>query len=351
MNFVTRYWYQSERKSPFYLRILSQVYSAVSAKRRQAFLRKTKPAYRAPVTVVVVGNITAGGTGKTPLVIYLAQFLKQQGRQPGIISRGYGGKASHYPLEVEATSKADIVGDEPLIISRQTQCPMFVGPDRQADIKTLLVKYPQTDIILCDDGLQHYALDRDIEIVVIDSKRLFGNEKLLPAGPLREPLLRLNEVDVQVCNGIVPSALEAQYSGSVFSMALRPAYVYNLKDRSMTKSLAEFAGQKMHAIAGIGNPQRFFDVLIENGLDIIAHEFSDHHQYKKSDLMFEPDLPVIMTEKDAVKCQQYKMTDCWVSTVDTQLGEGFDKMFLELLKKKELQPGSDTDSDIGSEKN
>lgn len=334
MKFITRYWYQSELEPPAYLKVLSRVFSALSTRRRRAFLNAQNRAYRAPIPVIVIGNITVGGTGKTPLLIALSHFLQEKNLNVGIVSRGYGGKSNTWPVEVLSDSNVTQVGDEPLLIARKTRCPLFVGPKRCDDIKALLIKYPDTDVILSDDGMQHYAMQRDIEIAVVDSKRLFGNQKLLPAGPLREPMSRLESVDVQVING---GDLDAcglnEFADKTFSMQFVNVEVYRLNDKSQKKNLSAFFGQQLHAIAGIGHPQRFFDMLRLQGLDIIPHEYADHYQYNETDFGFDSSLPLIMTEKDAVKCAGFKMPECWVVSVDAQFSDGFYETVFGLLSR------------------
>jgi len=334
VKFITRYWYQPALKPPAYLRILSRLFRVITEKRRQSFLRGSDCQYRSPVPVIVVGNISIGGTGKTPLLIALCHYLQSQGLKVGIISRGYGGKAKQWPVEVTQDSLASLVGDEPLLIHRQTQCVMFVGADRNADINALLKKYSDVNVILSDDGLQHYAMQRDIEIAVIDGQRLFGNCRLLPAGPLREPVSRLQETDIQVLNG---GDIE-DYGNSAFFMQFEPTSVYRLTNKSQSMSMREFcqqfSGRQLRAIAGIGNPQRFFDMLISHGLDIVAHAFEDHFPYQKNDLLFQQSLPLIMTEKDAVKCAKFGIDDCWVVAVSAQLDDDF---YAEIARLLELR--------------
>ena len=333
MKFVTRYWYQPALRPPIYLTLLSFAVLLASKKRRYTYLKRKNISYRAPVPVIVVGNITAGGTGKTPVVIALSHFLQGQGINVGIISRGYGGKSPVWPVEVNKNSDAMLVGDEPRLIAQYTQSPMFVGPNRKADIEVLLKHYPDIDVILSDDGMQHYAMARDIEIAVIDGQRLFGNKKLMPAGPLREPISRLNDVDIQVINGGTGDIREIVNNGQQYLMQLKPSHVYSLKDEKNRKKLSDFAGQQINVIAGIGNPQRFFDMLISQRIEVIAHEFEDHHQFIQSDLEFDDNLPIIMTEKDAVKCVNFNLAHCWVVAVDAEFSEAFYDKVLSLLER------------------
>lgn len=328
MKFITQHWYEPDVKPAVVLSLLSALYQKVIVKKRRYFLANKNKVYRAPVPVIVVGNITVGGTGKTPVVIALSRYLTVQGYQVGVISRGYGGKSKTWPQEVCQDADPIIVGDEPALIKQHSACPVFVGPNRQADVEALLKQYPETNVIISDDGLQHYALARDIEIAVIDSARMFGNQHLLPAGPLREPLSRLKEVDIQLYNG---KDIHSASSGT-FNMQLLPSSVYQLNHVENQKNLADFSSQTVHAVAGIGHPQRFFNTLESAGIQVIPHAFTDHHQYKADDLLFAPDLPLLMTEKDAVKCQKFKLDNAWVVSVSAEFTPGFYEKLEELLK-------------------
>lgn len=280
-----------------------------------------------PVPVIVVGNITVGGTGKTPLCIALANLLQQQGYRVGIISRGYGGKKSE-PKMVLPSSKTAEVGDEALLIVKETNCPMAVGVKRVEAGKVLL-KHAPCDVILVDDGLQHYALKRDIEIAVIDGERRFGNSICLPAGPLREPIERLNSVDFVVVNG----TKEENTAWHEWEMKLIGSVAVNLVTGE-TKPLTDFRNLSCHAIAGIGNPERFFKKLEKAGiLQRIDHSFPDHHVFKANDITFK-NFPVFMTEKDAVKCKQFATKNHWYVPVTAHLSNEFNEKFLTLLKTK-----------------
>lgn len=268
--------------------------------------------FKSPVPVIVVGNITVGGTGKTPLIIELVKQLQAMGKKPGVISRGYGGASSTWPQVVDERADAVQVGDEPRLIHLRTACPVVVGPNRQQDIELLLKKY-NCDVILSDDGLQHYALQRDLEIVVVDAQRKFGNGFYLPAGPLRESVSRLQKVDMVLLNG---------GDDKQISFKLQPQFCIPINKKSVdNKLLTEFKGKTVHAIAGIGHPPRFFNMLHSLGIRVIEHEFSDHASYKQSDVVFEDKLPVLMTEKDAVKCEGFELTDHWSVPVSIQFSE------------------------------
>ncbi|MCI0668000.1 MAG: tetraacyldisaccharide 4'-kinase [Methylococcaceae bacterium] len=273
--------------------------------------------------VVVVGNLSVGGTGKTPLVIWLAEFLARHGWKPGIVSRGYGGRKVAWPRQVRPDSDPREVGDEALLISRRTGCPMAVDPDRVRAARSLR-EQARCDIILSDDGLQHYALKRDIEIVVVDSTRLFGNGYCLPVGPLREKSSRLKQVDLVVYNGSPgPAGFEMNLIGDV---------AVNNRSAELKVPLAEFSSSRCHALAGIGNPGRFFDHLKARGLRVDSHSFPDHHAFIAADLCFGDDAPVLMTEKDAVKCAGFSQPNHWHVPVAARLERGFEIRLLQLLE-------------------
>jgi len=306
-------WYGAE-PSPFWLRALVPVYRMLRALDRAPYTLGWKKPQRLPVPVLVVGNITVGGTGKTPLVIALVEALRARGHRPGVISRGYGGAADSAEL-LDADSNAARVGDEPMLIRAATEVPVAVGRDRVAAGRLLLANR-DCDVLVADDGLQHLALFRDAEICVIDGERRFGNGLLLPAGPLRDPLSRLDSVDFRVCNGG-----EAQ-AGEV-PMQLVGDMAVSLRDPGVQRSLGEFAGRRVHAVAGIGNPTRFFTMLRAAGIEVVEHAFADHHAYAAGDLEFGDDASVLMTAKDAVKCRAFARADCWQVPVRANLPQAF----------------------------
>ena len=321
MQWLINSWYQPQ-PIRWLLWPISLLYQAVLQLKKGLFhLGILKQRYL-PVPVIIVGNITVGGTGKTPFVIWLAKQLQQAGYHPGIISRGYGGKAESYPQKVMPSSDPAIVGDEPIIISRHTLCPMVVAPDRFAAGKMLLRDY-DCNIIIADDGLQHYALGRDIEIVIIDGQRRFGNQLCLPAGPLREPLSRLQHVDFIV---------ESHGSGSAdYTMTLFQLHAINLADPTKIQALSSFTGQSVHAIAGIGNPQQFFDQLSAHGLQVINHSFDDHHPFQPKDINFNDNKPILMTEKDAVKCQFFAGSNTWYIPIEATISGKLSQHILQKL--------------------
>ena len=283
------------------------------------------------VPVIVVGNITVGGTGKTPLIIYLAESLKQKGYTPGIVSRGYGSKMNKEPRSVVAESSFKEVGDEPLLIFSRTQCSVWICADRIAAVEKILSE-TNCNVILSDDGLQHYALKRDMEIAVVDSERQFGNGFMLPAGPLRETKSRLKEVDFVVMNG---KKSNFELDNKIIHMQLKPDKIYNLMD---SKKILDINKTKtaVHAVAGIGNPQRFFKALRSLGLTIVEHPYPDHYQFQLSDLSFDDNFPVIITEKDAVKCKSFKNENLWCLRVNTTFEVDFVHALLQKFPQKSI---------------
>jgi tetraacyldisaccharide 4'-kinase len=305
---------------------LSAVFWLVSWLRRLAYRRGLLQSIRLPVPVVVVGNLSAGGTGKTPLVIWLAAHLRERGHRPGILSRGYGGKSAAYPHLVTPDSDPVVVGDEPLLLSRRAGCPVVVDPDR-ARAGQWLLQREGCDVLIADDGLQHYRLARDLEIAVIDGRRRLGNGWVLPAGPLRETASRLRSVDLVVVNG------EAR--PDELAMRLEPSELVAVHDARRRRPLATLAGQAVHAVAGIGNPERFFDLLRSQGALVDARPFPDHHAFAARDVEPAGDGPVIMTEKDAVKCERFAGARHWMLPVeavpDPLFVERLDRRLAELL--------------------
>ncbi|AOY01578.1 tetraacyldisaccharide 4'-kinase [Jeongeupia sp. USM3] len=296
MSLPERIWYGTHPLK-WALAPLSLLFAAIGALRRMLFRHGLKRVEHLPVPVVVVGNLTAGGTGKTPLTAYLARALAGRGFTPGIISRGYGGQAEG-PTPVEPDSDPALTGDEPVLLARAAGVPVFVCRDRAAAGRALLAVHPQVDVLLCDDGLQHYRLGRDVELCVVDGARGFGNGWLLPAGPLREPLSRLAGVDAVVVNGAAARALHPQQFAQQFDMTLRPGRLYRLDDATITCDAADLAGDTLAAVCGIGNPARFFATLEALGLAFGRHAFADHHAYVAGEL---PPGTLVTTEKDAVK--------------------------------------------------
>ena len=293
MRSIEQIWYSPFSWQSAVLLPLAALFWLISAARRGLFRAGILKAQALPVPVVVVGNLTAGGAGKTPLTLYLARQLVARGWRPGIISRGYRGSAVA-PLAVSPQTDPALCGDEPLLLAR-AGVPVFVCPNRAAAGRALLAVHPDVDVILCDDGLQHYRLARDIELCVVDGARGFGNGLPIPAGPLREPVSRLAAVDAVILNGVG----EVVPHEHVFQMTLEPGLFYPLVGASQAEATRELAGMRLAAVCGIGNPARFFATLRSLGLSFSEHPFPDHHAFSVADLP-QADL-ILVTEKDAVK--------------------------------------------------
>lgn len=279
--------------------------------RRLRYRVGQKPTMRLPVAVIVVGNITVGGTGKTPFIIWLAEELQTRGYRVGIVGRGYGGNAENWPQRVERSSDPELVGDEPVLLARETGCPVAVGPDRVAAAQVLLAT-EQVDVVLSDDGLQHYALHRTFEIAVVDGKRGLGNGFSLPAGPLREPQSRLDDVGAVIINGG-----SWEYEGA-FRAEVIAQPLYQVAG-SGQRSLEALRGTDVHAVAGIANPTRFFDLLETAGVSVHPHPLPDHATLDAASLNFGDSLPVLVTEKDAVKCQSIAHGNVWCVPIKLKL--------------------------------
>ncbi len=308
------------------LRPLEWLYRWVVARRRQAFVDGRGDIYRAPVPVIVVGNVTLGGTGKTPLILRLIEHCRARGLRVGVVSRGYGAKPPAFPWRVQADQSAAMCGDEPLLIVQRTGVALMIDPDRGQAVRALLAS-EALDLILCDDGLQHYRLARDLELVLVDAARGLGNGRCLPAGPLREPVERLQSIDALLCNGA------SEDTPAAYAMQLQPSALVNLANDGRVELDYFPAGQAMHALAGIGNPQRFFNTLEALNWRPVAHAFADHAVYSAEALQFEPALPLLMTEKDAVKCRSFAQPDWWYLAVDAQLSPAFLAWFDAQLRR------------------
>ena len=314
---------------------LSWLFWLISSIRRWAYKVKLFKSYTLPVPVIIVGNINAGGSGKTPVVIWLVEQLKSRGYKPAVISRGFGGTAKN-PKFVTAMSNPIEVGDEPVLIANRCNCPIMVGADRVRTGLALLKANPDCNVMISDDGLQHYRLKRDVEIAVIDSQYL-NYARLLPAGQLREPLSRLNTVDVIVKN--IQSTHSAEMTDQLnalpksFSMQLIGDQFYNLANSNLKASAQDFKRKSVQAIAGIGNPQRFFDHLLQLGMTFSGSSFEDHHVYTQQELEnFNSDV-LMMTEKDAVKCKPYAKAHYWVLPVNAQIDAGVMPLILNKISQ------------------
>ena len=323
--------------------MLSALYGAVTALRRKAYRKRWLRSRHPGVPVIVVGNITAGGTGKTPLTIALVERLRAEGWTPGVASRGHGREDEATPRWVEAGSDAAQVGDEPLLIARRTAAKIRVDRDRLAAAQALVAA--GCDVVVCDDGLQHYRLARDIEIEVQDARRRYGNGRLLPSGPLREPLERAADCAFRVLNLGVASGGDAQREAGLpafgchgalgeWPMRLRVEVAQPLRG-GRPQPLSAFAGQRVHAVAGIGDPERFFAMLRGMDIAVVPHAFADHHRYRAEDLRFGSDLPVLTTEKDAVKCHAFAGERWYSVGIDACLPEAF---WIALLDKAAKLP-------------
>lgn len=308
-------WYQGH-PALCLLRPLEWLYRAVVRRKRRRFVAGLSPSYRAPVPVIVVGNITVGGTGKTPLILYLIEHCRARGLRVGVVSRGYGAQPPSLPWRVTAEQSAREAGDEPLLLVQRSGVALMIDPDRARAVRALL-SAESLDLILCDDGLQHYRLARDLEMVLIDAARGLGNRRCLPAGPLREPQERLQSVDALLWNGASSDSHEG------FGFTLQPTALVNVA--SGDRQALDFfpPGQALHAVAGIGNPQRFFRTLEALNWQPIAHAFADHATYSAAALAFSPSLPLLMTEKDAVKCRAFAQPDWWYLAVDARPSPAF----------------------------
>ena len=311
---------------------LSMLFAAVAAVRRALFRAHVLRSERLAVPVIVVGNIAVGGTGKTPLVLSLARALAARGFHPGLISRGYGARVRVRAARmIAATDTAEIAGDEPLLFAR-AGLPIAIAVDRVAAARTLLAQHPGCDVIIADDGLQHYRLARDVEIAVVDGARGFGNGWRLPAGPLREPVDRLARTDAVVINGARTFALPSGVA--TFAMRMTGDELQSVRGRERMPA-ASLRGARVHAVAGIGNPDRFFGHLRALGLQPVVHAFPDHHRYVASDLAFADADAIVMTEKDAVKCSRIADARCWFLSVRAEIDAALvDRVVGRLVARK-----------------
>lgn len=322
-SWLNRIWY-GRAGPPWWLVPGSLTYGALAASRRFLYRHRLRNSTRITCPVVIIGNLSVGGTGKTPLVCWLAMRLRERGFKPGVVTRGYGGSCKRLLL-VGPDDDPNKIGDEALLLARRTGVPVAVGRDRSAAAKLLVGA--GCDVVLSDDGLQHYALARDCEIVVVDGDRRFGNGWLLPAGPLRERPERMRLADAVVVNG------QDRWLEGALRMRLEAKTAVNLMDSS-TLPLSSFAGKSVHAIAGIGNPERFFKLLQSFGIEVMAHPLDDHARLQRSDIVFADDRPVLMTEKDAVKCAKIAASRHWQVPVNSCFDEAESSTLLATVLRK-----------------
>lgn len=329
---IEPYWYR-DKVHPALLPLLpfALAFKSVAGLRRLLYRLGLKKTHRFSLPLIVVGNITVGGTGKTPFVLWLVNYLKEQGKNPGIALRGVGGNRKREPVSVTPSSDPYDVGDEAVLLAKNTASPVVACIDRVAAVERLIEL--GCDIVVCDDGLQHYRLGRTVEIAIIDGDRYFGNGLPLPAGPLREPVSRLKKVDFILLNQHqalpLPDSHNRVNQLVTSPMRLQMDSFVSVHSPAQKRDLAAFAHKKVHAVAGIGNPRRFFEMLRSLDIDIIPHAFPDHHLYEARDLDFGDRLDILMTEKDAIKCRKLGIQDrWWYLRVNTEVSLGFKKALM-----------------------
>lgn len=319
-------WRQWTRRGPFAAAMfpLSVLYAGVSAWKRSRLEVAQRNVFLPVKAVIVVGNLTVGGSGKTPMTAWLAQLLRDAGYRPGIVSRGYGRRSSASLLVGPGADPA-VVGDEPIMLARRTTVPVWVDRDRVRAVRAL-AEEQGVDVVISDDGLQHHRLPRDVSILMVDGIRRFGNGLCLPAGPLREPRATAARADFVVTTGGTP--LPGEYG-----MTLVPYELLRRVDRpAATRPVREVIGRPAHAVAGIADPERFFSALEEAGVEVIRHPFPDHHRFRGRDILFADEFPVLMTEKDAVKCRDLADERHWYWPVSARPDAAFEKALLERLE-------------------
>jgi tetraacyldisaccharide 4'-kinase len=320
-----RHWYRRGALA-WLLWPASLVFALLVSVRRLLFRTRILRSVHPGIPVIVVGNLSVGGSGKTPLVLWIAEFLKARGWSPAIVSRGYGGVGGA-PRATTVVSEPDEVGDEPVVLARRSGCPVWIGAERVKAIAALRAQHPETDVVVLDDGLQHYRLRRDLEIAVVDS-RGFGNGWLLPAGPLREPPRRLRTVHAVVSHHAPDLGTR---NLNTFEMRLEGEVAHRMSDARERQPLQAWRGQAVHAVAGIGNPSRFFLHVGKLGPKVMPHPFPDHHRFAAGELEFGDELPVLMTEKDAVKLRRHARPNWWVLPVTASLAPAFGDWLLKEL--------------------
>lgn len=341
MRLIEKVWFKQHSAKYWLVPLLlplSALFYLLSKIRRLAFSLGLFKSHKVDVPVIIVGNIGVGGNGKTPVVVHLVEQMKALGYKPGVISRGYGGKADTYPYLLDDTSTSFEAGDEPVLIYQRCHVPVVVGSDRVASAEQLIAL--GCDIVISDDGLQHYRLQRDIELIIVDAKRLYGNGLLLPAGPLREGIRRLQQADLVIYNGLDAPKVDSahiQINAKSLLMTLAGNELIHIKSGDKI-SLTEFLQkwQSVNAIAGIGDPQRFFDTLNTLGFNITQQQgFIDHKSFSFDDFnQFKTDIPLLMTEKDAVKCQAFAQDNWWYLPVSAEFSEQDKQALTQCLKHK-----------------
>ena len=319
---IRQRWYGSG-KVYWWHQLGAKVFAFLVASRKKLYAMGLLKTHQLKVPVIVVGNITAGGGGKTPMVIWLANHLKSLGYTPGIISRGYGGKRKVEPMFVTANANPSATGDEPLLMAKKTQLPVMVGKDRVKAAKTLIQNYP-VNVLIADDGMQHLALGRDAEIVMLDAKWRTGNHLMMPAGPLREPLERLNSVDLVVFKGFIEK--QHHYDFAIES-------IHQLNHANVFKDVADFRNKKVVAMAGIANPDSFFSLLSAAGMAIVKQPLPDHYKITAADFEPHQDTDVLITEKDAVKCENINLSHVWVVKMQVVMPENTTQALNDLIQR------------------
>ncbi len=304
---------------------LSWLYGLLIASRRALYRSGILKSHTLCVPVIIVGNITVGGTGKTPVTAWLSKRLAQQGLRPGIILRGYGGNSQSWPVLVDQNTSAEKAGDESLLLHRLTGLPVAAGPNRVQAARKLVSEH-DCNIIISDDGLQHYALNRNVEIAIVDRQRGFQNGRLLPAGPLREPVSRMNIVDLVLSKTASPKGKN--------TFCLTPTQFVSVVDNQVKRGLDAFDNGKITAVAAIGNPESFFLILDNLAIQYQKKVFPDHHPYVAEDLQFAGNNPIIMTQKDAVKCEHFATQNLWYLEVDVNVSNETEEQIDAVVRKR-----------------
>ena len=327
--YLEKAWYKKSLWL-WFLWPFSLITKQISKRRLTKFLEGSTKTWSTTIPLIVVGNIVAGGTGKTPFVIWLTKKLSELGYKPGVISRGYGGRAKKYPLIVNDSTRARISGDEPRLIFQNTNVPVYVSPNRVEAAKQM-IEETDCNVIISDDGLQHYQLGRDIEIVIFDGYRGIGNNLCLPAGPLREPIERIKSVDFIISSS---SSLTKEGIEENAIMKFKATEWVRLSDQKRVALDAWPLGKIIHGVAGIGNPSKFFATLKEIGFKVIEHSFPDHYQFTEEDFTFSEQLPIVMTEKDAARCHKLDIKNIWVLKIEADLPDNFAVELLNKIKEE-----------------